>query len=95
MKLSWRCVVTLGRTVQALSNTELVVLKRLKSLELVLMATPNVSATFLQDEPDCNIPRALLLSLLLRDRLLPISFNDSKSILNRQLYILKHFTRAN
>jgi len=58
-------------------------------------ATPNVTATFLQDKPDCNIPRALFLSLLLRDRLLPISFNDSKSILNRQLDKLKHVARAN
>ena len=53
------------------------------------------SATFLQDNPECNIPRALFMSLLLRDRLLPILFNNSKSILNRQLDELKHFARAN
>jgi hypothetical protein len=72
-----------------------VALKRLKNLAIVLGATPNVSVTFLQDKPDCNIPRALLLALLLRDRLLPISFNYSKSILNRKLDELKHFARAN
>jgi hypothetical protein len=95
MKLSWRCVVTLGPPDLVLSHTDLVALKRLKSLAIVLGATPNVSVTFLQDKPDCNIPRALFLALLLRDRLLPISFNYSKSILNRKLDELKHFARAN
>jgi hypothetical protein len=95
MKLSWRCVVTLGRTVQALSNTELVALKGLKSIEIVQGVTPNVHTPFLQDKPDSNMPRAPFLSLLLRDRLLPISFNDSKSILNRRLDELKHVTHAN
>ena len=47
MNLSWHCVVTLGRPDLALSHTELVALKRLKSLEIVLGATPNVHATFL------------------------------------------------
>ena len=53
-----------------------------------------VPATFLQDKSDRNMSRVIFLSLLLRDRLLPISFNDSKSILNRQLDELKHFARA-
>ena len=89
------CVVTLGPLDLLLSHTDLVALKRLKSLAIVLGETPNVSATFLQDKPDCHIPRALYLSLLLRDRLLPISFNYSKSILSRQLDELKHCARAN
>ena len=59
----------------------------------MLGATANVSAAFLHDKPDCNIP--IFLSLLLRDRLLPIAFNDLRSILNRQLDELKHFARAN
>ena len=48
MKLSWYCVVTLGCPDLALSHMEFVTLRRLKSLEI---ATPNVSATFLQDKP--------------------------------------------
>ena len=95
LKLSLRGVVTLGRQDLALSHTELVALKRLKSLAIVLGATASVPATFLQDKPDCNIPRALFLSLLLRDRLLPISFSVSKSILNRQLDELKHVIHVN
>jgi hypothetical protein len=95
MKLSWRCVVTLGRPDLALSHTELVALKGLKSIEIVLGVTPNVHTPVLQDKPDSNMPRAPFLSLLLRDRLLPISFNDSKSILNRRLDELKHVTHAN
>ena len=88
MKLSWRYVITLRRPDLALSNTELVALKRVKSLEIVLGTTSNVTGTFLQDKPEYNIPRVLFLSLLLRDRLLPISYDDSKSILNRQLDVL-------
>ena len=86
MKLSWRCVVTLGRPDLALSHTELVALKGLKSLEIVLGVTPNVHTPFLQDKPDCNIQRPSEL---------PISFNDSKSILNRQLDELKPVAHAN
>jgi len=74
---------------------ELVALKRIKSIEIVLGATSNVHATFLQDKPDSKIPRALFLLFLLRDRLLPITFNDSKSILSRQLDEIKHVARAN
>ena len=95
MKLSRRCVVILGYPDLVLPHMELVALKLLKSLEIVLGATRNVPATFLQDKHDCNIPRALFLSLLLRDRLLPISFNNSKSILNRQLDELKHVIHVN
>jgi hypothetical protein len=40
--LSWRCVVTLGCPDLSLSHTELMALKRLKTPEIVLGATPNV-----------------------------------------------------
>ena len=79
----------------ALSHIELAALKRLKSIEIVLGATSNVHATCLQDKTDCKIHRALFLSFLHSERRLPISYNDSKSILSRQLDELKHVARAN